>query len=222
MKDQKDFIKKYSLGSYLKMPFFISLLDEDENVVFFNKQAEKMTGLKAASVFGNNFTDTFILHETQEVFREYFFKSHLKKKTFKPFTSIFVTKEYKTLYLEWTGIRESLHGRDYLFLIGKELTDSFSAISGILTQIIHDMNNSATFVIGNVPFLRESWNDIKKHLDECYFNDPDLEIARLVYPFFKEDYPQMISDIETGCKRIKHVVAKFKEIERITAHVKKK
>jgi hypothetical protein len=52
-------------------------------------------------------------------------------------------------------------------------------------------------------------------LDESRPAHPDMEIARLPYEFFRNEYPQVLEDIETGCRRIRSVAARFKEIERM-------
>ncbi|MBN1522151.1 MAG: PAS domain-containing protein [Candidatus Aureabacteria bacterium] len=204
-----------------RAPFFIAVLDEKGRVVFFNKEAERVTGCSFQSARDKDFIETFFSQETKEPFRTYFYQKNAKKTFIEPFVCVLLVKGQPARYMEWTGLRSQTSGNERLILIGKDLTESLTRISDLLSQTLHDINNSATFIIGNMPFLREAWSDIRSILDEQSQKQDSFEIARLPYSFFKEDYPQVIEDIETGCRRMKNIVAKFKEIEGIINEQKK-
>lgn len=206
---------------FQKVPFFVVALETNGRVAFFNTRAEAITGCSLSDVTGHDFIERFILQEKKETFRDYFFRANGAKAVFDPFPCILNSKELKPYYMEWSGIKEKSPGGDLLFLCGKDLSENLSIISHLLTRILHEINNSTTFIIGNIPFLKEAWQDIQKITDSYYKEHADEEIARLPYNFFKEDYPQVIKDIETGCQRIKKVVEKFQEIERMTHDQKK-
>jgi len=216
-----DFPNEIQHDCLLKAPFFIAVLNMQGSVVFFNKEAEEKIGCPLSSIRGKDFIDLFISPEKKESFRNHFFGCNGKEIPQKPYVCIFLSKDEKPHYMEWTGIREEHEGKSCLLLIGKDMTEIFSKVSGLLSQILHEVNNCTTFIIGNTPFLKEAWSDIQDIMDMYQKQNPDLEIARLPYDFFRQDYPQVIEDIETGSRRIRKVVSQFREIERMIHEQKK-
>lgn len=90
-------------------------------------------------------------------------------------------------------------------------TDRLASLGQLVSGIGHELNNPNTFILGNMKIIREAFEDILPILDEKFKKNPDLKIARLDYPFFKEHVGILIEDMERGAERIKTIVQDLKK-----------
>jgi hypothetical protein len=206
---------------FMNSPHFITALADSGAVIFFNRAAEKATGFHSSQVIGKDFAAQFIPEEKRESFKKHFLEAGPAKKLLETFLCPINAKSSGTVYLGWTGFRPKNRKKNILLLTGTDMTENLRIISGLLAKIVHELNNSATFLLGNLPILKEAWKDIIPVLDKHYEDNPGFEVARLSYDFFRSDYPQVIEDMQAGCTRIRDFISRFKEVEELL-HDKKK
>jgi polar amino acid transport system substrate-binding protein len=80
--------------------------------------------------------------------------------------------------------------------------------------IAHEINNPIQFIYGNMGILAEAFSDALPLLDAHSATRPDLRIARLDYPFFRQQIPILLTDMANGAARIGALVRDLKTFAR--------
>ncbi len=81
-----------------------------------------------------------------------------------------------------------------------------ASLGKLVSGVAHEINNPNTFILGNLKIVQESLPDIFPILDAYYEKNPDLKIARLNYPLFKENIAILVADMIEGANRTKKIV----------------
>ncbi len=84
--------------------------------------------------------------------------------------------------------------------------DKLASIGELVSGIGHEINNPNQFIQGNIKIVKQALDDMLPIIDEYYKTHPDMKIARLKYPFFREHIMMLVDDMAHGSERIKSIV----------------
>ncbi len=98
-----------------------------------------------------------------------------------------------------------------MLLVQKEKLASLGQLSA---GMAHEINNPIQFIQGNMHILNEAMDTILPILDRRAETNPNLTIARLKYPFFREHIRTLLSDMYGGTVRIADIVKDLKQFAR--------
>jgi C4-dicarboxylate-specific signal transduction histidine kinase len=93
-------------------------------------------------------------------------------------------------------------------------SEKLASMGQLVSGIAHEINNPIQFIQGNMQILREAVGDILPILDEKEEKDGDLQIARLRYPFFRDQVQVLLKDMSDGAERISDIVKDLKTFAR--------
>ena len=98
----------------------------------------------------------------------------------------------------------------------QELVQSQKMIAlGVLAAgMAHEINNPNNLIMLNAPLLREAWESIVPILDKHHEENGDFNLGDLPYSMMRSGIPKLLSGMEEGSKRIKHIVQDLKEFSR--------
>ncbi|MGH9553036.1 MAG: sensor histidine kinase, partial [Terriglobales bacterium] len=99
--------------------------------------------------------------------------------------------------------------------------EKMASLGRLVAGIAHELNNPINFVHGNLPYLREYFEDLKK-LVEAAEQVPaehkkviDELKSKLKYEFLVADLDNIIADLNEGSERIRHIVRNLKSFSRL-------
>lgn len=93
-------------------------------------------------------------------------------------------------------------------------SEKLSSLGQLVSGCAHEINNPIQFIIGNMRIFYEAFEDIIPLLDKLADDNPQLTLARLKYPFFKEHINTLLDDMTNGALRIRDIVADLKTFAR--------
>lgn len=93
-------------------------------------------------------------------------------------------------------------------------SEKLASLGQLVSGCAHEINNPIQFILGNMRIFHEAFQDIIPILDTLTEEDKEYTIARLKYPFFRENIPVLLEDMTTGAKRIRDIVADLKTFAR--------
>jgi two-component system, NtrC family, sensor kinase len=93
-------------------------------------------------------------------------------------------------------------------------SEKLSSLGQLVSGCAHEINNPVQFILGNMRIFDEAFETIIPLLDEYSGKNPDLTIARLKYPFFRQHVKTLIEDMTNGSIRIRDIVADLKTFAR--------
>jgi len=92
--------------------------------------------------------------------------------------------------------------------------EKLASMGQLVSGIAHEINNPVQFIQGNMQILREAIRDILPILDAKAKEDRGMKIARLPYPFFREQVQVLLKDMADGAGRIGNIVRDLKTFAR--------
>jgi signal transduction histidine kinase len=92
--------------------------------------------------------------------------------------------------------------------------EKLASMGQLVSGIAHEINNPVQFIQGNMQILREAVGDILPILDARAKEDDGMKIARLPYPFFREQVQVLLKDMADGAGRIGNIVRDLKTFAR--------
>jgi len=99
--------------------------------------------------------------------------------------------------------------------------EKMASLGRLVAGIAHELNNPINFVHGNLPYLKEYVEDLKKIVDSVD-SVSDEARARLAevkeevrYDFLITDLDNIIADLNEGADRIRHIIRDLKSFSRL-------
>lgn len=101
-------------------------------------------------------------------------------------------------------------------LLEKQLirSEKLASLGLLISGITHEINNPNSFIVFNIPILREYLAELMKIVDDHGARRPDLELFGMSYPEFREDLFKLLDNMEHGSRRINGIVARLRDFSR--------
>jgi signal transduction histidine kinase len=99
--------------------------------------------------------------------------------------------------------------------------EKMASLGRLVAGIAHELNNPINFVHGNLPYLRNYFDDLKKIIDSLdnlpdQHRNPINELKKSVkYNFLVTDLDNILADLDDGTERIRHIIRNLKSFSRL-------
>ncbi|SCY83269.1 transporter substrate-binding domain-containing protein [Desulfoluna spongiiphila] len=93
--------------------------------------------------------------------------------------------------------------------------DKMASLGILVSGVAHEINNPNSLVLLNTPVIMDSFEDLWPILEGYYEQHGDFLVGGLEYTRMREEIPHMLSEMQAGGKRIKHIVEDLKDFSRI-------
>ncbi|MBF2065044.1 MAG: PAS domain-containing protein [Calothrix sp. C42_A2020_038] len=100
-------------------------------------------------------------------------------------------------------------------------TEKMSSLGQLVAGIAHEINNPINFICNNINFANEYAHNLLGLLDlyQKYYPNPELAIQKeaeaIELDFLKEDFPKILSSMQTGTDRIYEIINGLRNFSRI-------
>lgn len=92
--------------------------------------------------------------------------------------------------------------------------DKMASLGILVSGVAHEINNPNSLVLLNTPVIMDSFEDLWPILDGYYRAHGDFSVGGLEYSRMREEIPYMLTEMQAGGKRIKHIVEDLKDFAR--------
>jgi signal transduction histidine kinase len=99
--------------------------------------------------------------------------------------------------------------------------EKMASLGRLVAGIAHELNNPINFVHGNLPYLRNYFDDLKKIVDAFdslpaeHKSSVDALKKKLKYTFLVTDLDNILADLDDGAERIRHIIRNLKSFSRL-------
>lgn len=99
--------------------------------------------------------------------------------------------------------------------------EKMASLGRMVAGIAHELNNPVNFVHGNLPYLREYFEDLKKiieminNLPEEHRVEVDAIKKKVKYDFLVTDLDNIIADLAEGAERIRQIIRNLRSFSRL-------
>lgn len=99
--------------------------------------------------------------------------------------------------------------------------EKMASLGRLVAGIAHELNNPINFVHGNLPYLREYFEDLKRliasldQLPDPHKNQVDDLKQKLKYDFLITDLDHIIADLNEGAERIRYIIRNLRSFSRL-------
>ncbi len=102
--------------------------------------------------------------------------------------------------------RRELSRREHRSAAGGDGGSSVGASPDALAAVAHGLREPLQVLETNLAVLSEAFGDILPVLDQHNASGPPIRVARLDYPFFRSQLPELLQGLTTGTARIAAVL----------------
>ena len=99
--------------------------------------------------------------------------------------------------------------------------EKMASLGRMVAGIAHELNNPVNFVHGNVPYLREYFEDLKQVVDSLnsipveYRTETEQLKQKIKYDFMVTDLDNIIADLGEGSERIRQIIKNLRSFSRL-------
>ncbi|HEY9714455.1 MAG TPA: GAF domain-containing protein, partial [Chroococcales cyanobacterium] len=103
--------------------------------------------------------------------------------------------------------------------------EKMASLGRLVAGIAHELNNPINFVHGNLPYLREYFEDLKKLIKSVESAPPEVMQSqlgdfaqlktKLKYDFLVTDLDNILADLNEGADRIRHIIKNLRSFSRL-------
>ncbi|HYA13477.1 MAG TPA: PAS domain S-box protein [Syntrophales bacterium] len=93
-------------------------------------------------------------------------------------------------------------------------SEKLASLGLLVSGIAHEINNPNSFIVFNIPILREYTEKLLPIVDDYVKNYPDFELFGMSYQEFRKDIFKLLDNIEHGSRRITNTVSGLKGFAR--------
>ena len=88
---------------------------------------------------------------------------------------------------------------------------NMEALGKLIAVFVHEINNPNSFIIFNIPILRDYVGKLVTIIDYYKSERDDFEIFNMTYSVFRDDIFKALDNIENGSKRINQIISDLKK-----------
>jgi PAS domain S-box-containing protein len=93
-------------------------------------------------------------------------------------------------------------------------SEKMASLGMLVSSIAHELNNPNSFIVFNVPILREYFTELLPILDRHAAACPDFEVLGMPYPQFRQDVFSLLDNLTHGAQRIDAFIGNLREFVR--------
>ena len=93
-------------------------------------------------------------------------------------------------------------------------SEKMASLGMLVSSIAHELNNPNSFIVFNVPILREYFTELLPILDRHAAACPDFEVLGMPYPQFRKDLFNLLDNLTHGAQRIDAFIGNLREFVR--------
>lgn len=99
--------------------------------------------------------------------------------------------------------------------------EKMASLGRMVAGIAHELNNPVNFVHGNLPYLREYFDDLKELVEAAEQLPPESRAAidelkkKLKYDFLTTDLDNILADLAEGADRIRQIIKNLRSFSRL-------